>query len=154
VYSLEDLQIVSNHSSSKLGRGSYGEVRLIFTKKGEKLALKSISKNLIETKIPLKILYREISVHRSLCHRNIIKLYDHLEDPSSIYLVLEYAEHGNLFTHIKRKRKLTELEAWNFFTQVCIGINYLHEQQVIHRDIKPENILLGIDNLVKICDFG
>ncbi|CAG9318062.1 unnamed protein product [Blepharisma stoltei] len=154
VYSLEDLQIVSNHNSSKLGRGSYGEVRLIFTKKGEKLALKSISKNLIETKIPLKILYREISVHRSLCHRNIIKLYDHLEDSSNIYLVLEYAEHGNLFTHIKRKKKLTEPEAWNFFTQVCIGINYLHEQQVIHRDIKPENILLGIDNLVKICDFG
>lgn len=110
-YSLNSFDLSANQNFNMLGRGSYGEVTLVQTHQGEKFALKSISKSEVEIKIPLKLLYREISVHRSLSHKNIIKLHDHLENKDNIYLVLEYAERGNLFNYVKRKRKLSEREA-------------------------------------------
>ncbi|XP_032451849.1 probable cell division protein kinase ECU08_0230 [Nasonia vitripennis] len=40
--------------------------------------------------------------------------------------------------------------------QICTAIAYLHAQSnpIIHRDLKPENVLINLNGLVKICDFG
>jgi len=39
--------------------------------------------------------------------------------------------------------------------QMLLGLNYLHQSQVLHRDLKPENILINKDlTEVKLCDFG
>ena len=100
------------------------------------------------------MMYREISVQKKLNHANIIRLYGHIEDIDCIYLILEYAAKGNLFHYIRDRKRLTEEETWPFFTQVCVGVNYLHQNSIIHRDLKPENILLNHNNTVKICDFG
>jgi len=57
-------------------------------------------------------------------------------------LILEYAPNGNLFHYIRKKKGLPEKEAFVYFFQTCIGIDYLHKNDIIHRDIKPENLLL------------
>ena len=97
---------------------------------------------------------REVEIHKKLKHDNIIRLYTSLEDEKFIYLVLEYAAKGNLFYLIRKKKTLTEDEAFYFFIQTCAGIYFLHKHGLIHRDIKPENLLIGDDNILKICDFG
>jgi len=97
---------------------------------------------------------REVEIHKTLKHENIIRLFTSLEDENYIYLVLEYAAQGNLFYTIRNKKRLTEDEAFYYFIQTCAGIYFLHKNGLIHRDIKPENLLIGDQNILKICDFG
>ena len=138
-----------------LGRGTYGEVQLVKHKTtGQYYALKEIKKYIKERKVPIKMLFREISVQKKLIHPNIIRLYDHLESVDKVVLILEYAESGNLFTRLKKKMRIPEREAYHYFSQLCRGLQYLHENKIIHRDIKPENILLTKTGGIKICDFG
>ena len=71
-----------------------------------------------------------------------------------MYLILDYAEHGNLYGHIHKNKKLSESEVFKFFHQACLAIHYLHKNDVMHRDLKPENLLLDKDYDLKLCDFG
>lgn len=119
------------------------------------MAVKKLDKRSISNKKIKATLMREVELHKRLKHDNIVKLYASIEDEQYVYLVLEYADKGNLFFYI-RKRTLNEEEAYHYFRQTCAGIKYLHDNGLIHRDIKPENLLLsGEDNhTLKICDFG
>ena len=97
---------------------------------------------------------REVEIHKRIIHENIVRLYNHFEDEKNLYLILEYASKGTLFHLIRSKKQLTEDEAFYFFIQTCAGIYFLHENKMIHRDIKPENLLIGENQMLKICDFG
>lgn len=103
--------------------------------------------------MPLDALYREVSLHYKLEHPNVIRLFHVMEDENYLYMVLELAQSGTLFHTIRMESKLSEQKAWEYFTQICLAVYYLHQHSIIHRDIKPENILLS-QNSVKICDFG
>lgn len=136
-----------------LGKGAYGQVKLVkHIDSGELFALKIISKSTIQNKN--MDLMREVKIHKRLKHDNIIRLINYFEDEKNLYLILEYASKGSLFHLIKKKRHLTEDEAFFFFVQACAGIYFLHTLGLIHRDIKPENMLLASRHTLKICDFG
>jgi serine/threonine protein kinase len=96
-------------------------------------------------------------------HPHILKLYHFFEDETYIYLILELAENGNLFQYIRKKKRLSEPEAFVYFFQTCLAIDYMHKREIIHWDIKvfslifqlqPENILLDSKSNIKIGDFG
>ena len=78
----------------------------------------------------------EIRIHKRLEHPHIIRLYHYFQDKEKVYLVLDYAENGNLFYYLRQKKTLTEKEAFFFFSQTCLGIDYLHKKGVLHRDLK------------------
>jgi serine/threonine protein kinase len=152
-FSLNDF--IPAKQSKSLGKGAYGEVRLVqHIGSRQYYALKVIKKKNLHRSASLKMMYQEISVQKKLIHPNIIRLYGHIEDIDNLFLVLEYAERGNLFHHIRRRKYLQEDESWIIFTQVCIGLSYLDQKSIIHRDLKPENILITNENQIKICDFG
>lgn len=81
-------------------------------------------------------LKNEIKIQKKLHHPHIIQLFHFFEDLQNIYLVLEYAENGNLFNFLKRKRRLAEKEAFVYFSQACLGVDFLHKKNIIHRDLK------------------
>lgn len=99
-------------------------------------------------------LKREIKIQKKLSHPHTIKLYHFFEDKENVYLILEYAENGSLFSHLRKKQKFSENEAFIYFFQTLLGIDYLHKKNIIHRDLKPENLLINNEGNIKLCDFG
>jgi serine/threonine protein kinase len=55
-----------------------------------------------------------------------------------------------------KKQPISEKQSILWFTQACLGLDYVHKKGIVHRDIKPENIFLFSKdiNMVKIGDFG
>jgi len=112
---LKDLEFVKKGGG--LGKGAYGEVEMaVHRKTGTKLAIKKIDKRSIANKKIKSILMREVEIHKQLKHENKIKQYTSFEDEEYVYLVLEYAEKGNLFYFIRDgKKKLSEEETFHYF---------------------------------------
>ncbi len=144
-----------NKNLITIGEGAYGKVFLAKHKKTDKkYAIKVINKEKIKLKNQkLDSIYKEITIHGSLIHPNIIRLYSYSEDEKNFYFIMEFAENGTLYNLIKFRR-LNEEESFDYFIQVISSIYFLHKNNYVHRDLKPENLLLNIDNKIKLCDFG
>lgn len=79
----------------------------------------------------------------SLKHPNILKMYGVYDDEQRIYLVLEYANEGDLLNHLQKYRmQITESKVARIVGDILFGVNYLHAHEIIHRDLKPENIVI------------
>ena len=149
-------KVIEDIFPKQLGSGSFGRVFLVSHNETKKLyALKEIDKRkLLISYGKCDIIYNEINIHSKLDHENIIKLYNVHEDNENINIIMEYAEHGNLYELIKKNNGFPEYKAFEYFIQVVNAVYYLHNNNIIHRDIKPENILIGDNNKIKLCDFG
>jgi serine/threonine protein kinase len=58
---------------------------------------------------------REVDIHKRIIHENIVRLYTYFERDNTVYLLLEYAEKGNLFYIIRNKKQMSEAEAFYYF---------------------------------------
>eukprot|EP00039_Didymoeca_costata_P002652 m.61723 g.61723 ORF g.61723 m.61723 type:complete len:468 (+) comp11438_c0_seq1:340-1743(+) len=139
-----------------LGRGKFSQVR-----RGENfltrdnVAIKIIDK----IKLPpeeLEAMHTEVRVLKFIQHPHVVKLYQVIETESSLNLILEFGEGGDLLSYLQKHIKLSESKAQHIFRQITSGLQYCHEQNVIHRDLKPENIIITDKktDFVKIADFG
>ncbi|EAY20023.1 CAMK family protein kinase [Trichomonas vaginalis G3] len=139
-----------------LGEGTTGKVKLAFNKDtNENVAIKIIPKSSFEKKAGLETkVQREIALMGLVKHPNIMRLIDVFESPKHLYLVLEYAQQGELFDYLISRRVLPEDQALDFFRQIILALEYLHKHGICHRDLKPENILLDASTRIKIADFG
>jgi serine/threonine protein kinase len=68
--------------------------------------------------VPLFAVKREIKILRLFMHPHIIRLYEVIDTPADIYVVMEYVKSGELFDYIVEKGRLQEEEARRFFQQV------------------------------------
>lgn len=80
---------------------------------------------------------REIHILKLVRHPNIVQLYEIIETPKKLFLVMEYMENGELFDYIVSKKRLKEDEACRLFHQLIDGIEHIHKIGVAHRDLKP-----------------
>ncbi|TFK42231.1 snf 1 [Crucibulum laeve] len=137
-----------------IAEGTFGKVKMAtHTITGHKVAMKYISKAVIQREKTKTRVRREFEYMRTLRHPHIIKLYEVISTPTDIIFVLEYAG-GELFNYIVANGRMPEHRARRFFQQIISGIEYSHRLKIVHRDLKPENVLLDDDLNVKIADFG
>lgn len=138
-----------------IGEGTFGKVKLghhILT--GEKVAVKILEKEKIKDSGDAERVSREIKILKVVRHPSIIQLYEIIETPKQFYLIMEYANGGELFDYIVSHGKIKETQACKIFKQVLTGLEYLHGLGIAHRDLKPENLLIDQDFSMKIVDFG
>lgn len=137
-----------------LGEGYSGEVVAVADKNGQEYALKSLSKNDrggISEKVK-----REVSIHSSLTHPNIVKFIKNYTTLTEVVIVMEKCDDNLQDLLIDYKTNGVEMaidEALNTFENLCSAIFYMHNKGFVHRDIKPEN-LLKKGKAWKLCDFG
>ena len=140
-----------------LGHGKFGRVYLARHLATNYIcALKIISKAQASTQEEEKLIRRELEIHQNLSHKNILKLLSWFHDETSIYLVLEFAPGGSLYSRLKKqpKSRFTEQQTAIYMVQIVSALRYMHSKKIMHRDIKPENILLGLYSEIKLADFG
>jgi len=139
---------------SVLGEGSYGKVFLAEdSKTGEQFAVKTYDKSTLNAEKIARV-YFEASIMSELANKHILKMKKVTEDVDRVYIVTEYAKNGDLLEYVRSKKKLTENEAREIFTQILDALDYTHNNNIIHRDIKLENILLTDSNKILIGDWG
>ena len=110
-----------------LGRGSFGKVNLCIHKLSEKLvAIKSLNKKYLEDKSNNDRLQNEISVLKTIKHKNIVRLYETFSNDQYFLIVIELCGGGDLLNYMKKRRKFTEPMAKAILNQVYVIYNVDH----------------------------
>ncbi|NXU37516.1 NEK11 kinase, partial [Drymodes brunneopygia] len=144
----------------KLGNGSFGSVYLVNDRKakqGEELkVLKEISVGNLKPNETVEA-NLEAQLLSKLDHPAIVKFYASFVERDSFCIITEYCEGGDLDFKIQEYKDsgkmFTQSQVVDWFIQLLLGVNYMHERRILHRDLKAKNIFLK-DNLLKIGDFG
>ena len=139
-----------------IGQGAFGKVNLgLNVLTGRVVAIKSFNKNNFDVNSDFikKIIY-ETNLMKKLNHKNVTKILEMFEDDKYILIIMEYINGGNLFSFVKKRRKLSEKISKFLFKQIILGLQHIHSHNIVHRDVKLENILIDLNNTIKICDFG
>lgn len=150
--SVADIVPVKNKGTETLGEGSFGKVRMVSHRENPNkfYAMKDIQ---VRSEKDRTQVFKEINLHQTLIHENIIRFEDFIDNKKEILIFLELAPNGDLFSHVNKVR-CSDTELTKFFYETCRAIQYMHNKSLMHRDLKPENILLDTANIVKVCDFG
>jgi len=139
----------------KLGSGGMGIVYKAQDLKLDRfVALKFLPPHLISSDEEKHRFIHEAKAASALQHNNICAIHeiDETED-GQIFICMDYYLGETLDNRIKQKPLPIE-EAIEVAIQMAQGLAKAHEKDIIHRDIKPANIMLTVDGVVKILDFG
>mmetsp|Transcript_54757 Transcript_54757/g.110075 ORF Transcript_54757/g.110075 Transcript_54757/m.110075 type:complete len:629 (+) Transcript_54757:212-2098(+) len=151
----DSVQIGNYRLGKNLGIGAFGKVKhATNVVTGHHVAIKILNRNRILQLDMAEKVKREINILKKCGHPHIIRLYEVIDTPSDIFVVMEYVPNGELFDYIVSKGRLAPDEARHFFHQIVAGVEYCHYHKIVHRDLKPENLLLDAENNIKIADFG
>lgn len=139
---------------SYIGEGASAFIYLAFDKfLKEKVAIKVFSKLDLD-KSDLELFKKEIVLSRKITHQNVIRIYEFGEYEEINYMTMEYVRGSDLSVLLKTFRKMDLKNALILGRQICYGISQVHSEGIVHCDLKPRNILISLNGIIKISDFG
>ena len=139
-----------------IGTGSFGKVLLVrYNHNNNLYAMKILSKAQIKLKKQEEHSKNERDLMVKLNNPFIVSIKFAFQDETKLYIVSEFLQGGDLFYHLHHSTiNLTEEVAKFYIIELILGLEFLHQNNVIFRDLKPENILLDSEGHLRISDFG
>ncbi|KAI9352727.1 kinase-like domain-containing protein [Obelidium mucronatum] len=152
---------ISENENDILGNGSFGNVYSAYWGRTQ-VAVKSVKET-----AKRDLILVEASIMSRLRHPNIVEFWGIYEpNPTEIYLVMEKLE-CSMDVKLKEARQLkdkkrkeaefnTLQDRIKWMADIALAFVYLHGQdpKLVHKDLKPNNVLIGINNIAKVADFG
>lgn len=131
----------------KLGKGGNACVYEFKVKtKFKELSNASVAcKVLSKKRFSAKKIYKEIKLLSGMSHPNIVKFQEFYESKDEIYIIMQNAKGGELFSLLRNYGAIDESNAKILIKSLLEALRYLHSKHIVHRDIKLENILLAKD---------
>ncbi len=139
-----------------LGTGSMGMVYACRHRElaGHIVAMKVLFSEVARDEVAAARFRNEIVASYGVSHPNVVRAYEYFRDGDLIAYTMEYVNGGDLADKISNHETIPISEIIRMLSQMCSGVQAIHEAAIVHRDLKPENILLTTGGDVKITDFG
>uniref|UniRef100_A0A8C5QJA4 Protein kinase domain-containing protein n=1 Tax=Leptobrachium leishanense TaxID=445787 RepID=A0A8C5QJA4_9ANUR len=152
--SLEDFRCCT-----MLGKGSFGKVLLAeYTKSNRFVALKAQNKIDLIRYMKVHRVMGEKEVFQAISSRQhpfLVNLFASFQTETHTIFAMEYVAGGNLETQLKNTPEgLPKPRAVFYAACITLGVEYLHQLNIVHRDLKAENIMIDQEGFAKITDFG
>nr|XP_022297775.1 serine/threonine-protein kinase Nek4-like isoform X2 [Crassostrea virginica] len=141
----------------QIGKGSYGEVTLQRHKRDRKqYVLKRINLKKA-SKREQHAAEQEAKLLSKLKHPNIVTYKDSFQGKDGyLHIAMQFCEGGDLYTKLKEQKgvPLEERQVVEWFVQIAMALQYMHERNILHRDLKTQNIFLTKSKIIKVGDLG
>jgi len=140
-----------------VGTGTFGRVRVVKIrgcKDRTPLALKIMKKSEVIRLKQVEHIKAETGILSQIEHPFIVNLLATFMDDTRLFLLLEFINGGELFSHLRKEGRLADADAKFYAGEIVLAFAYLHGKNIIYRDLKPENLLIDCDGHMKITDFG
>ncbi len=145
------------HLVESIGEGGMGTV---FRAEGPDgvVALKTLHSHYAKNADVRRRFLEEGKIQAQLRHPNLVHVYDVLETPAGVALIMEYVPGETLKDYIRNNRRgVEQVVALKLTLHLVQGLGHAHKMGIVHRDIKPANVFLGTAgqrSFLKLGDFG
>jgi cGMP-dependent protein kinase len=154
---LEDfsIELKDLDNVKELGKGSYGFVNLVRSKKNKHLyAIKALNLQQIKKENLQQSVELEKNVLLKIDHPFIMKMVKYLKNETHIFFIMEYIR-GKELWDVMRDIGLCDKSQTQFYgASMLSAMDYLHKHHYIYRDLKPENVMINDKGYIKLIDFG
>lgn len=147
-----------------IGRGAFGEVRLVSMKRSKKLfAMKILDKSKMVEKHQIAHVRSERDVlaennnHHAFSQQKnpwVVSLYYSFQDAKALYLIMEYVPGGDMMGMLFKYDTFDQETTKFYIAETILAVESVHQLNYAHRDIKPDNLLLDRLGHLKLSDFG
>ncbi|GAA5986373.1 hypothetical protein JCM11641_005359 [Rhodosporidiobolus odoratus] len=147
-----------------LGTGTFGRVLLCRLRPDPQkrptqtqphyFAMKVLEKNTIVRLRQVEHVNSERATLAWVRHPFVVNLFCTFQDEANLYLLLEYVQGGELFSHLRRAGRFSADVARFYGANLVLALDNLHKQDILYRDLKPENLLIDATGHLKMTDFG
>jgi serine/threonine-protein kinase len=138
-----------------IGEGGMGVVYMALDLELERrVALKFLKAELAGDSALIQRFRDELKTLAGFNHPNITTLFTSVTWQGHPVMVMELVEGETLQKMVGRRGPIPAEVCVPLINQALAGVGSAHRKKIVHRDLKPANLMLNLDGVVKVMDFG